>query len=147
MHTTQIEDREAIFAIEKSYDHAWNQGEAGILASFFTSDAVIINPHGEVAEGKNEFENLMSTLFHCRFKGSNHKSKILRVEKFQSLTDSLTERQEKILWIALKMGFYEFPRKINTKELSEKLGISMSTFSEITRRGLRNLLESYYIEK
>lgn len=73
--------------------------------------------------------------------------KILRVEKFQSLTGALTERQEKVLWIALKMGFYEFPRKIKTKELSEKLGISMSTFSEITRKGLRNLLESYFVEK
>lgn len=79
MHTTQIEDRAAIFAVEKSYDHAWNQGKSGILASFFTPDAVIINPHGEVAEGKNEFENLMSTLFRSRFKGSIHESKILRI--------------------------------------------------------------------
>ena len=79
VHTNQIEDRAAIFAVEKSYDHAWNQGETGILASFFTSDAVIINPHGEVAEGKKEFENLMSTLFRHRFKDSIHKSKLLRI--------------------------------------------------------------------
>ena len=79
VNATQIEDRGAIFAIEKSYDNAWNQNEASILASFFTPDAVIINPHGEVAEGKNEFENLMSTLFRRRFKGSIHKSKILRI--------------------------------------------------------------------
>ena len=77
--TTQIEDRASIITLEKSYDHAWNQGEAGILASFFMPDAVIINPHGEVAEGKNEFEKLMSTLFRRRFKGSTHKSKILRI--------------------------------------------------------------------
>ena len=79
MPTTQIEDRASIITLEKSYDHAWNQGEAGILASFFMPDAVIINPQGEVAEGKNAFEKLMSALFRSRFKGSTHKSKILRI--------------------------------------------------------------------
>ena len=57
----------------------------------------------------------------------------------------MTKKQEKVLWIALKMGFFEFPRKIHMRELSEKLGISMSNLSEILRRGLRRLVEAHFI--
>jgi len=56
----------------------------------------------------------------------------------------LTERQEKLLWLALQSGFFEFPRKINTIELSGRLGIATSTLSEILRRGTRKLLEHHF---
>lgn len=79
LHTTQIKEKTAILALEKAYDDAWNQGEARKVASFFIPDAIIINPHGEVAEGKKEFENLLTQLFNSRFKDSTHKSNILRI--------------------------------------------------------------------
>jgi len=44
LHNTKTKDRKIILAVEKSYDDAWDQGEAKILASFFTHDAIIINP-------------------------------------------------------------------------------------------------------
>ena len=69
----------SILALEKAYDDAWNQGDAGKAASFFTHDAIIINPHGEVAMGKKEFEGLLSNLFNGRFKDSTHRSTIIRV--------------------------------------------------------------------
>ncbi|NIT59575.1 MAG: SgcJ/EcaC family oxidoreductase [Aliifodinibius sp.] len=83
MHTNQTEDSKAILAVEKLYDDAWNQGDAGMLSSFFTPDAVIINPHGEVVEGRDEFKDLMGSLFLSRFKGSIHESKILRIHFLQ----------------------------------------------------------------
>ena len=79
MYTTQKKDRRAILALENAYDDAWNQGKAGKAASFFTHDAIIVNPHGEVAEGKKEFENLLTQLFNSRFKDSKHRSTIIRV--------------------------------------------------------------------
>ena len=56
----------------------------------------------------------------------------------------LTEKQEKILWLALSAGFFEFPKRIDSVKLSRKLGISPATLSEITRRGIRRLLEHYF---
>ena len=79
LHITQTKDRTAILAVEEAYDEAWNHGEAEKVASFFTHDAIIVNPHGEVAEGKTEFENLLTQLFYGRFKDSTHRSTILRI--------------------------------------------------------------------
>lgn len=70
--------------------------------------------------------------------------KILKVAKFEPKGEALTERQEKVLWLALKLGFFDYPRKINSIELSSKLHIAPSTLSEIKRRGMRKLLEKHF---
>ena len=62
------------------------------------------------------------------------------MEKYNRKGMGLTDHQEKTLWIALKLGFFEFPRKIHMKELADKLGVSLSTLSETLRRGLKNML-------
>lgn len=72
------------------------------------------------------------------------KPKILRITKFKPKGKILTENQEKVLWLAYKMGFFDYPRKINTIKLAKRLGISPSTLSEIIRRGLRRMLRSYF---
>ncbi|MCX8150636.1 MAG: helix-turn-helix domain-containing protein [Candidatus Bathyarchaeota archaeon] len=72
------------------------------------------------------------------------KVKILKMGRFESHAGVLTEKQEKIFWLALKSGFFDYPRKIDTVELAKRLGISPSTLSEITRRGTRRLLEYYF---
>ena len=79
-----------------------------------------------------------------RLESGGFKPKVLEVTKFKSMEKILTERQEAVLWLALRMGFFDFPRKINTSELSQRLGIGLSTLSEITRRGIRRLLESHF---
>jgi predicted DNA binding protein len=85
------------------------------------------------------FQNTVS-----EFEAKGLKPEILRVEKYSSKGEVLTERQERVLWLALKMGFFEYPRKLSMKELSRKIGVSMSTLSEIMRRGFRRLLESHF---
>ena len=72
------------------------------------------------------------------------KVNMLKIGKFEPHMEILTEKQERIFWLALKGGFFEYPRKIDTVELAAKLGISPSTLSEITRRGMRRLLEHYF---
>jgi len=76
--------------------------------------------------------------------GAGLKVNVLKMGKFEPRKGVLTEKQERIFWLALKGGFFDYPRKIDTVELAAKLGISPSTLSEITRRGLRRLLEHYY---
>ena len=73
-----------------------------------------------------------------------YKPKVRKMEKYKTSGTILTGKQELVLWHALKAGFFEYPRKINTIELSKRLGIVPSTLSEITRRGFRRLLETHF---
>jgi len=92
-----------------------------------------------IAPSFDAYKSIMSVL-----ENGNLKVKVLRVGKFESKREILTEKQERIFWLALKVGFFDYPRKVDTIELSRRLGISPGTLSEITRRGLRRLLEHYF---
>ncbi|MEM1546443.1 MAG: helix-turn-helix domain-containing protein [Candidatus Methanomethylicia archaeon] len=72
------------------------------------------------------------------------KPKISKIVKFNMKGKTLTKNQEKALWLALKMGFFDYPRKIRISQLSKKMGVSPSTLSETIRRGIRKLLEEYF---
>jgi predicted DNA binding protein len=75
---------------------------------------------------------------------SGHKVNVLKMGSFEPKKGVLTEKQERIFWLALKGGFFDYPRKIGTQELAAKLGIRPSTLSEILRRGTRRLLEHFF---
>jgi predicted DNA binding protein len=72
------------------------------------------------------------------------KFKVLEVGKFQPRSKTLTLKQERVLWLALKMGFFEYPRRLTMRELSQRLGIALSSLSEILRRGFRRILEAHF---
>jgi hypothetical protein len=72
---------------------------------------------------------------------------VLRMGGFEPKAGVLTEKQERIFWLALKGGFFDYPRKIDTIEFADKLGIRPSTLSEIIRRGTRRLLEHHFKEE
>ncbi len=55
----------------------------------------------------------------------------------------LTERQEELVRVALASGFFDFPRKMGSVELAKKLGISVSTLSEIMRATQRRIFSEY----
>jgi predicted DNA binding protein len=69
---------------------------------------------------------------------------VRKVGKFEQQIGVLTENQERIFWLALKSGFFDYPRQLGMTELAAKLGISPATLSEILRRGTRRLLEHYF---
>lgn len=69
---------------------------------------------------------------------------VIKIGKFEQQIGVLTENQERIFWLALKSGFFDYPRQITMAELAAKLGITAATLSEIMRRGTRRLLEHYF---
>jgi len=75
---------------------------------------------------------------------AGYKVNVRKIGKFEQQIGILTENQERIFWLALKSGFFEYPRQIGMAELAAKLGISAATLSEIMRRGTRRLLEHYF---
>jgi predicted DNA binding protein len=78
---------------------------------------------------------------------SGHKVTVLKTGRFEPKTGVLTEKQESIFWVALRGGFFDYPRKIGLRELSAKLDVKPSTLSEIIRRGTRRLLEHHFQEE
>jgi predicted DNA binding protein len=56
----------------------------------------------------------------------------------------LTDRQQRVLDIAYRLGYYELPKKVNLSDLARKLGVSKSTLSEMLRIGEAKILHSYF---
>jgi len=56
----------------------------------------------------------------------------------------ITSRQEQLMRIAFDLGYFEFPKRINLEQLSERLLVSTGTLSEILRRGEKNILSRYF---
>ena len=75
----RLKDEATIIGIAEAYDSAWNRGEVEKLLSFFVSDAIVVNPRGEVTKSMVEFEKVITELFGGSFKGSIHKTKIIRI--------------------------------------------------------------------
>jgi predicted DNA binding protein len=108
-----------------------------------------------LVSGKSMQDNIITYSFmvptHEAFRGiindlekTGHKVVVRKVGKFEAQIDVLTENQERIFWLALKSGFFNYPRQVGMAELAAKLGISAATLSEIMRRGTRRLLEHYF---
>ena len=55
----------------------------------------------------------------------------------------LTERQEELVRVALASGFFDFPRMMGSLEFARKLGISVSTLSEVLRATQRRIFSEY----
>lgn len=66
----------------------------------------------------------------------------------QDLLSVLTEKQKQILITAHKHGYYDYPRKINTEQLSNKVDIGKATLVQHLRKAegrlMGELLEGYY---
>lgn len=59
-------------------------------------------------------------------------------------TSGLTMRQEEILQFAYSNGYYEYPRRIRLRDLSNIFDVSPSTMSEILRAGQRRIFSEYF---
>ena len=108
-----------------------------LVSARHISDYTIV--YDFVVPNHEAFRNIVNTL-----EDSGLSPKILEATKFKPKMGVLTEKQERVLWLALKLCFFDYPRKINSIEFSKKLGIVPSTLSEITRRGMRKLLKHYF---
>lgn len=57
---------------------------------------------------------------------------------------TLTTRQERVLKSAFELGYYDYPKKVSTEELSHSLNIAASTVAEILRRAERRIIGGYF---
>ena len=59
----------------------------------------------------------------------------------------LTERQREIIETAFREGYYDQPRRTTIRTLSETLGVSPSTISEILKRGEKKIVQRFLRER
>lgn len=62
---------------------------------------------------------------------------------FPHIMPLMTPLQEKALSLAQKEGYYEFPRKIELKQLAKMMNISLSTYREHLRKAERAVLKNF----
>ena len=66
--------------------------------------------------------------------------RIYGLEKLEKAQHNLTEEQYHTLTTAVEQGYYDIPRKTDSKDLAEKLDISHQALSERFRRATKNLI-------
>jgi predicted DNA binding protein len=159
-HLTEL-DRDQVKKIPEAFKAVASQGKTeGRPSIWFESEGcevcnTILSRDAFLISGKSMEENTIKYSFIVptfeayksiisALENTGHKVNVLKRGSFEPKTGVLTEKQERIFWLALKGGFFDYPRKIGTQELSAKLGISPSTLSEILRRGTRRLLEHHF---
>jgi predicted DNA binding protein len=78
-----------------------------------------------------------------RLEKDNVKVEVSRISNVEDQA-ALTARQEQILQIALEKGYFDFPKKINIRDLAKTLDISTATLAEILRRGQKRVLAEHF---
>ncbi|MHC3437488.1 GAF domain-containing protein [Natrialbaceae archaeon A-gly3] len=63
-----------------------------------------------------------------------------------AVLDRLTPRQQEVLQLAYRSGYFEMPRDQTGKELADALGIVPSTFTKHIRNAERNLLDVIFVD-
>lgn len=108
----------------------------------FLTDATVTGAGGVewriLAPKRKAIEDLVNTL---RGRGLDIGLAAIKTAKGSG---SLTGRQDQVLSLAYKLGYFEFPKKINLSDLAKKLGVAKSTLSEILRTGEEKILHAYF---
>lgn len=61
--------------------------------------------------------------------------------------EALTRRQEEILHVAFERGYFDYPKRVSIRDLAAIFHVSISTISEILRKGQTKVFASYFGEK
>jgi predicted DNA binding protein len=69
----------------------------------------------------------------------------VEVERVGAIRDEvlLTKRQEEVLALALREGYYETPKRVHLSELAKRLGMAPSSLGEVLKRAERAVIEEH----
>jgi predicted DNA binding protein len=56
----------------------------------------------------------------------------------------VSRKQEKLVRLALDKGYYDYPRRVEVRELARLAGMSSSATFEMLRRGEKNIIRHYF---
>ncbi len=158
------EDADAVIEFIKDFDHVVNveiteRHKGRLLAivevrdcpgciSLATSDVFLLSAHtteDKRSEWKVAFSNreeLDKLIWDMQSTGSD--VELVRVSNAIDDGLRLTDRQLKIVEVAFKRGYYDYPKRISIRELARIFGVSTATVSEILRRGQRKIIKEHF---
>lgn len=158
------EDADAVIEFIKDFDHVVNveiteRHKGRLLAivevrdcpgcvSLATSDVFLLSAHtteDKRIEWKVAFSNredLDKLIWEMQSTGSD--VELVRVSNAIDDGLRLTDRQLKIVEVAFKRGYYDYPKRISIRELARIFGVSTATVSEILRRGQRKIIKEHF---
>ena len=61
-----------------------------------------------------------------------------------SVVPEITGKQRKALWLAVENGYYDYPRKIELKELARMMHLSYSTYQAHLRKAERSIIPALF---
>ncbi|QGA55299.1 XRE family transcriptional regulator [Sulfolobus sp. E5-1-F] len=68
---------------------------------------------------------------------------IERDENILSVRNLLTSKEFEIIYKAYRLGYFDWPKKVDLRELSEELGISKAATLQALRRAMGKLIRNY----
>ncbi len=98
--------------------------------------ASVISPYGLLCEFIVSKTSVLNEL-------RQHGCRILISHSIEDYDYMLTHKQELAILYAYLTGYYQFPRKISLKDLSAKLGLSVSTIAELIRKAEAKIIEAF----
>ena len=83
--------------------------------------------------------------------GKHGLMKDIKIQKLKNkdndFISDLTDNQKKILNFAKKFGYYDYPRKITSEELAEKIGVDKDIVLENLRKAEKRIITRVLTEK
>ncbi|ACP56186.1 helix-turn-helix domain-containing protein [Saccharolobus islandicus] len=73
------------------------------------------------------------------------KTKVNDIKNDLAIINSLTPTEREILTTAIRLGFFEYPKKVRLEELAEMFGVTKVTLDRHIRNGLRKILSQLFI--
>lgn len=115
--------------------------------SMVGSDAFLLDSHMN-KDGKTVWRLLSTDKDAIRQIIADLEGHLYHVELMKLTTvdvgELMTSRQEDILQIAFERGYFDYPKKISLRDLAAMFDISISTLSEMLRKGQRKIMEEYF---
>jgi len=85
-----------------------------------------------------------------KFARKHHKGEILKLKQekiknisFSTFMPDLSKKQKQALELAIKEGYYNYPRKIDVHELAKLMKVSYSTYQEHLRKAEGKIIPTY----
>lgn len=118
-----------------------------VCSTFAGLDCFLVSASTK-GEGKMEWSVFISSdsglRALCRRLDKNKVNYEILEKTYHMQKRQITSRQEQLMRIAFDLGYFEFPKRINLEQLSQRFGVSTGTLSEILRRGEKNILSGYF---
>lgn len=124
--------------------------EPAYETSIINLEPVLINPNGDNLYVVGSWDRKELNKF-LNFLDKNYNLEILKLEKrnlsnfsLMSLRPELTKKQKLAMELAIKNGYYDYPRKTSVEKLAEISKVSFSAFHAHLRKAERKLLPFYF---